>query len=194
VWVTAPHDKTIFVLDVSNPGTPKLAGNFKVEGQPEGYAVDDAHGVFYTNLEDTDRTLKVDIKTHRVLATWMPSCGEDGPKGLAFEPAGQVLIVACPDHIEAMDATAGKIVSKLDTGAGVDNIDYVPSQRLVYVGAAGAGTLTVAHVEKTGTLKETARRTTAKGARNAVATEDGVAYLANGPAGTVVVVTSSKAH
>jgi DNA-binding beta-propeller fold protein YncE len=121
VWVTTPRTKSIYILDVTTPSGPKLAGNFTLEGEPEGYAVDETHGVFYTNLEDKDRTLRIDIKTRKVTSTWLPACGEDGPKGLAIEPAEQLLVAACPDHVEVIDAGKdGKILSKLDTGAGVD--------------------------------------------------------------------------
>ena len=189
VWVTAPHDKTMFVLDVSTPGVPKVAGSFTMEGEPEGYAVDEGRGLFYTNLEDKDRTLKIDVKSRRVVSTWMPACGGDGPKGLALEPAEQLLIVACPDHIEVLDAGKdGKIISKLDTGDGVDNLDYLTTQRSVYAAAARAAKMTVARVDSKGILTQAWSSPTAKGARNAVAASDGVAYVADGPEGKVLVV------
>jgi hypothetical protein len=190
VWVTTPRTKSMYILDVSTPSTPKLAGSFTLEGEPEGYAVDDAHGAFYTNLEDKDRTVRIDLKTRKVVATWLPACGEGGPKGLAIEPADQLLVVACPDHIEVMDAGKdGHVLSKLDTGAGVDNIEYLASTRSVYVAASRAATITVAHLDRKGALAQTGARATAKGARNAVVTDDGVAYVADGPEGKILVVT-----
>ena len=193
VWVTTPRDQSILVLDVSNPAMPKLAGSIKLDGEPEGYAVDDGRGLFYTNLEDKDRTLRIDTSTRKVTATWMPACGEGGPKGLAIETKSQLLMVACPDHVEVLAAmTDGRILSKLDTGEGVDNIDYLPGRRLLYAAAAGAATLTVAHLDEPGALKQVAARATSKGARNAVATDDGVAYVADGPDGKILVVRPAK--
>jgi len=193
VWVTTPREQSIFVLDVSTPATPKPAGSFKLDGEPEGYAVDDGRGLFYTNLEDKDRTLRIDTSTRKVTATWMPACGEGGPKGLAIETKDQMLMVACPDHVEVLAAmTDGRILSKLDTGEGVDSIDYLPEKRLLYVAAAGAATLTVARLEQPGTLKQVAARATAKGARNAVVTDDGIAYIADGPEGKILVVQPAK--
>jgi hypothetical protein len=190
VWVTTPRTKSMYILDVSTPSAPKLAGNFTLEGEPEGYAVDDTHGAFYTNLEDKDRTLRIDLKTRKVMSTWLPACGEGGPKGLAIEPAEQLLVVACPDHIEVLDAGKdGRVLSKLDTGAGVDNLDYLPSTRSVYVAAGRAATITIAHLDHKGALAQTGARATAKGARNAVVTDDGIAYVADGPEGKVLVVT-----
>jgi DNA-binding beta-propeller fold protein YncE len=195
VWVTTPHDQAIVILDVSKPASPKVAGSFKLEGDPEGYAVDDKHGLFYTNLEDKDRTLRIDVATRKVTATWMPSCGEDGPKGLAIEPERQFLIVACPDHVEVLDAGKdGTILSKLDTGSGVDNIDYLPGQRSLYAAAGRAGTLTVAHLDEKGVLKSTATVATAMGARNAVVSEDGTVYVADGREGSILIVRPSHAN
>jgi len=50
------------------------------------------------NLEDKDRTLRIDVSTRRVTATWMSACGEKGPRGLALEPKDQLLVVACTNH------------------------------------------------------------------------------------------------
>ena len=188
VWVTAPRDRSIVILDVSSPGAPKIAGSFKLDGDPEGYAVDDTRGVFYTNLEDKDRTLRIDLKTRKVTANWSATCGEDGPRGLALDPAGRFLMNACTDHVEVLDAGHdGAILSKLDTGEGVDNLDYLPAKRSLYAAAGRAGTLTVARLDAKGGLVLVATVTTSKGARNAVAVDDGTAYMGDGPEGKVVI-------
>jgi DNA-binding beta-propeller fold protein YncE len=192
VWVTAPRDKAIFMLDVSTPKTPKLAGSITLEGDPEGYAVDDKRGLFYTNLEDKDKTLRIDVATRKVTATWMPACGEEGPRGLAVEPSGKWLMVACTDHVETLSAAAdGAVVSKLDTGEGVDSFDYVASRHALYVAAGGAAKLTVAQLDEKGMLQSSGSFATAKGARNAVATDDGTAYVADGPEGKILVVRTA---
>jgi len=189
VWVTTPRDRSIVILDVSAPMSPKVAGRITLDGDPEGYAVDDAHGLFYTNLEDKDRTLRISIADRKVTATWMPDCGEDGPRGLALTGDGTYLMVACPDHVEALAASVdGRIVSKLETGAGVDNLDYLPAKRALYAAAATAATLTVATLDDEGGLHRLASSPTARGARNAVVTDEGVAYVASGLDGTIIVV------
>ncbi|HEX4826051.1 MAG TPA: hypothetical protein VFV19_17265 [Candidatus Polarisedimenticolaceae bacterium] len=188
VWVTTPRDQSIVVLDVSNAKAPKVAGSFKVEGDPEGYAVDDAHGLFFTNLEDKDKTLRIDLKSRKVTATWEPGCGEAGPRGLAVEPEGRVLVVACTDHVATLDAAGdGKILAKLETGEGVDNLDYVPKTHKLYAAAGRAGTLTVATLDGKGGLTKAGSVATAKGARNAVASDDDVVFIADGPEGKILV-------
>ena len=180
VWVTTPREQSITVLDVSTPGAPKLAGTIKLEGTPEGYAVDDGRGTFYTNLEDKDRTLAIDLQTRKTAATWKPNCGEDGPRGLRVDAAAGQLFVACTARVEVLDlAHDGAVLSTLDTGDGVDDFDYAAATQLVYVGAAKAGRLTVARVDPHGKLTLVATVATPQGARNPVVTDGGVVYLAH---------------
>jgi DNA-binding beta-propeller fold protein YncE len=188
MWVTTPRDRAIVVVDVAAPKAPKVAGSFTLPGDPEGYAVDDAGGFFYTNLEDRDRTLKIDLTSHKILATWAPACGERGPRGLALDPSGKFLMVACTDHVEVVGTGDGRIVSKLETGEGVDNLDYVPKTRSLYAAAGRAGTLTIATLDANGRLTRTASIATATGARNAVVAGDGTVFIGDGAEGRVVVV------
>ena len=190
VWATTPRDKSITILDASNAGTLTSKAKVSLEGSPEGYAVDDARGIFFTNLEDKDRTLSIDLRSRKVTKTWLPECGEEGPRGLAIDTQRNLLMVACTGGVHVLDAGHdGKILSRLDTGAGVDNIDYVPSRRELYVAAGRAAKLTVGQLDDLGQLNPVASVETAAGARNAVATEDGVAYLTHSPGGRLLVVT-----
>jgi DNA-binding beta-propeller fold protein YncE len=177
VWVTTPRDKSIRVLDATS-----LAEKAKLpfDGNPEGFAVDAARGRFYTNLEDKDLTLAIDLKTHKTVATWKPACGEEGPHGLALDERAGLLFVACSTRVEALDvAHDGAVVSSVDTGDGVDSIDYAPSTHLVYVAAAKAAKLTVARVDAHGKLTVVAQVPTRTGARNGVVGNRGVVYLAH---------------
>ena len=193
VWVTTPRDKSINIIDVSLPGTLTIKQKISFEGEPEGYAVDDARGIFYTNLEDKDRTLSIDIKKKQIVKTWMPSCGEDGPKGLALDHAANFLFVACADKVEVLDAGHdGKLLSMLATGDGVDNIDYVEARHELFAGAGRAAKLTVASVDAQGKLTAAAVVPTSNGARNPVATDDGTAYLTDSPEGKILVVSPAS--
>jgi DNA-binding beta-propeller fold protein YncE len=190
LWVTTPRDQSITIVDGASPDALSVKTTIHFDGEPEGFAVDDARGLFYTNLEDKDRTLTVDIKSRQVTRTWLPDCGEDGPKGLALDHARDYLIVACADRVKVLDAGHdGKALSALPTGGGVDNIDYVEARHELFAGAARAATLTVATVDAQGQLTAAAVVATANGARNAVATDDGTAYLTDSPAGKILVIT-----
>jgi DNA-binding beta-propeller fold protein YncE len=192
VWVTAPRDNTIRILDAK---TLVEKAKLTFEGNPEGFAVDAKGGRFYTNLEDKDRTLAIDLKTHQTIANWNPSCGSEGPHGLRFDGKTGFLFVACSARAEVLDAAHdGKVLSSVDTGDGVDDIDYSSATHMLYVGAAKAGKLTVARVDRHGKLTVVAEVPTHAGARNGVVTRDGTVYLAHGGNSdlTDLVVVSPK--
>jgi len=190
VWVTTPRDQSIAILDASVPGAPTVKDRIAFDGEPEGFAVDDARGLFFTNLENRDRTLAIDLRTHEITATWLPACGEDGPKGLALDHAADFLLVACTDHVVVLDAGHdGALLSQVQTGAGVDDLGYVEATHLLYAGAAHAAQLTIARLDAQGALTTVAVVPTVDGARNAVATDEEVAYLTDAHAGAILVVS-----
>jgi DNA-binding beta-propeller fold protein YncE len=177
VWVTTPGDKSIHVLDAK---TLEQKAKLDFEGNPEGFAVDAKRGRFYTNLEDKDRTLAIDLKTQKTIATWNPSCGKEGPHGLGVDVNAGHLFVACSTLAEVLDAGHdGAVLSMVDTGDGVDDIYYAPATHLLYVGAARAGKLTIAHADDNGRLSIVAQVPTQEGARNGVLAKNGALYLAH---------------
>jgi DNA-binding beta-propeller fold protein YncE len=186
VWVTTPRDKSIRVLDGT---TLAHKARLPFEGSPEGFAPDNIRGRFYTNLEDKDVTLAIDLGSHETVATWKSNCGEDGPHGLRLAEAEGILLVACSARIESLDvAHAGAQLGSIDTGEGVDDFDYSPSDRRVYVGAAKAGKLTVALLDSKGGLSPVTSVPTKEGARNGVVTSDGRVYLSHSKDSELIVV------
>ena len=184
VWVTAPRDKTIRILDAT---TLAQKAKLTFEGEPEGFAADPTRGRFYTNLEDKDATLAIDLKTHKTVATWQPKCGEDGPHGLRLDESNGLLVVACSTKVEAMDVKTGAITGSVDTGDGVDDVDFVAGR--VYAGAGKAAKLTIASLDAKGAMAVVATMPTADGARNGVATTAGKVYLSHSKGSELVVVS-----
>jgi DNA-binding beta-propeller fold protein YncE len=192
VWVTTPRDKSIRILDA---GTLGEKAKLVFDGNPEGFAVDAERGRFYTNMEDKDLTLAIDLNDHKTVATWKPACGKDGPHGLRVDERAGHLFVACSARVEVLDAAHdGAVLSSIDTGDGVDDIDYSPATHLLYVGAARAGQLTIARDDPHGTLSLVATVPTHTGARNPAVTTDGTIYLAHSGLGGLsdLVVVSVK--
>jgi DNA-binding beta-propeller fold protein YncE len=186
VWVTTPRDKAIRVLDGA---TLVQKARIEFEGGPEGFAADNARGRFYTNLEDKDVTLAIDLATRKTVATWKTGCGEEGPRGLRLADAEGILLVACTGKLESLDvAHDGSVVGSLDTGEGVDDFDYAAGTHRVYVGAGKAAKLTVATLDAKGGLTAVATVATKEGARNGVVSSDGRVYLAHGKGSELVVV------
>ena len=166
-------------------------------GRPEGYAVDAKRGRFYMNYEDKDLTTAIDLKTHQTVAKWPSACGEDGPHGLSVDQNAGFLFVACSTRAEVLDAGHnGEKLSSIDTGDGVDDLNYSPATHTLYVGAAKDARLTVARVDAAGKLSLIAQVPTHEGARNGVVTKDGTVYLAHSQlgqlAGLIVVSPSGK--
>jgi len=186
VWVTTPREKTLQILDAKDPAAPKLTAKVELPGEPEGYAVDAAKGLVFTNLEDKNRTLVLDAKSRKVVATFEAGCSEKGPRGLAVDAGRGLLLVACTDGVVSLDEKTGARKGRLETGAGVDNIDYLGKR--VYVSAGQAEKLTVAEVGDDGQFKPVASEKVGKGCRVVVATSDGTAYAADSAGGQLWVL------
>lgn len=181
VWVTAPRDNSVRILDAA---TLNQKEKLTFEGRPEGYAVDAKRGRFYMNYEDKDLTTAIDIKTRKTVAKWPSACGEDGPHGISIDQDSGFLFVACSTRAEVLDAGHnGQQLSSIDTGDGVDDLNYSPATHTLYVGAARAAQMTVAKVDSAGKLTLVAKVPTHEGARNGVVTKDGTVYLAHSQLG-----------
>src|SRR5882762_6557385 len=56
VWVTTPRDNSLQVLSLKDPANPAAAGTIRLDGQPEGYAVDRRRGLVCTTPAGPDKT------------------------------------------------------------------------------------------------------------------------------------------
>lgn len=187
LWVTTPRDHSLRVLD----GTTLVQkARIALDGQPEGFAIDAVRRRFYTNLEDKDQTIAVDLTARTVAATWPTGCGRDGGKGMRLlEPAGQ-LVIACGATARVLDVGHdGALLSEMPTVEGVDDLDLGPNGFVILAGGK-AGALTYAAVIE-GVIHPVTVAQTAPGARNAVFGSDGVVYVPHGSAGEVIVLSAS---
>lgn len=188
LWVTTPEDKSLQVLDVAGP-QPKRLASIPLPGEPEGYSVDEANGVFFTNLEDADRTLAIDLVSRKVLSTWNPACKGRGPRGLSFEPQGRLLFVACSDGAVTLDAGhGGRVLGRVRTAPGVDNPAWDGLGRTLFLASAKDGKLTVVKVSAAGEMTIASRVPTHEGCRSVYLDDRGHAYLPDSKAGRLLVV------
>ena len=168
-------DRSVQILSASPPAQLKPVGKIPLSGSAEGYAVDNIHGRFYTNLEETGQTVAIDVRKRAVLSTWR-SC--DDPSGIAVDSKRGFVFVACGDHVIVLDTGHdGRVTGSISTGAGVDNIDYSEDGGLLYVAAAEAAQLTIARVDDNGVPSQIAVVKTTKGTRSVVAASHRSAYL-----------------
>ena len=194
VSVTSPRDNKVRRIAKRCSRKAKLT----FPGRPEGYAVDAKRGRFYINYEDKDLTTAIDLATRKTVAEWHPNCGPDGPHGLQIDQNTGYLFVACSTQAKVLNAGGNGqgALSSIDTGDGVDDLNYSPATHMLYVGAARAGQLTVAQVNSAGKLRVVAVVPTHVGERNGVVTKNGTVYMAHARpgdfSGMVVVVPNRK--
>ena len=189
IWATTPKEDAIAVLDAAKAEEPKFKLSVKTDGSPECYAIDTQRGIFYTNLEDKNRVVAIDMKAHAIKATWPLGCNEHGPRGAAVDRARNFVFVACADHVEVLDGNHdGALLGKLDAGVGVDAIEYADDAKRLYVAAAKSARLTVASFSDAGRPSVVATGQTAPGARNAVIDSSGTAYVVDPAAARLLVV------
>src|SRR5438477_1726519 len=170
--------KSLHVFDATDPRHLKWKTKIPLENLGEGYAVDNGHGFFYTNVEEIGATVAVDVRTRKIVSKWNPGSADVG--GLALDSVRGFLFVACGDHVVNLDAGHdGKILDSIQTGAGLDNIDYSAEKKIIYAAASQAATLTIAEVGDDGKFHLKATVPAVKGVRSVVAAKDETAYLIN---------------
>lgn len=194
VWVTSPGDNSVRILDGH---TLQQKAKLTFDGRPEGYAVDTKRGRLYMNYEDKDLTTAIDLKTRKTVARWQASCGPEGPHGLQIDQNSGYLFVACSTRAEVLNAGGnGQQLSSINTGDGVDDLNYSPATHMLYVGAAKDAQLSVARVDGAGKLSVVAVVPTHEGERNGVVTKNGAVYMAHARPGNftgmVVAVPNGK--
>jgi DNA-binding beta-propeller fold protein YncE len=196
LWITtgapplgiASADKSLQVFDASDPRHLKRKTKIPLAGSAEGYAVDNGRGLFYTNIEETGTTVAIDVHTHNIVAKW--NVGSTELQGLALDSAREFLFVACGDHVVSVDtAHDGKIIDSLQTGAGLDNIDYSSDRKTLYAAASQVATLSIAEVGDDGKFHLKATVPTVKGARGVVAAKGETAYLIDPAEGRILKLT-----
>jgi DNA-binding beta-propeller fold protein YncE len=179
-------DRSIKIFSAAQPLDISPTGTIPLPGSAEGYAVDNLHGRFYTNLEETGQTAVIDVRKHAAISIWR-SC--DDPSGVAVDSKRGFVFVACVDHVIVLDSThGGRVTGSLPTGAGVDNIDYAADDGLLYVAAADAAQLTIARIDDHGIPARLATVPTTKGARSVVAGAKGCAYLIDPYGGSILKI------
>lgn len=179
-------DRALKIFSAARPADLSPAGKIPLPGSAEGYAIDNLHGRFYTNLEEIGQTVAIDVRKHAIVSTWK-SC--DDPSGVAVDSKRNFVFVACSDHVIVLDAAhGGRVMGSISAGEGIDNIDYVPDSRLLYVAAADAAKLTVAEIDDNGKPVSLAQVPTVNGARSVVAGANGCAYLIDPYGGRILKV------
>jgi DNA-binding beta-propeller fold protein YncE len=159
--------------------TYEVLGTIALDAKPE-FAVADAAGQIFVNLEDTNSIAQIDARTLQVRARWLLK-GCEEPSGLALDRENARLFSVCSNQVmEIVDAHSGRIVAQEPIGKNVDAAGFDPARHLAFA-SGGDATLTV--VKEDGpdrfTVAETV--TTRRGARTmAVSTSTHQVFLSAG--------------
>jgi DNA-binding beta-propeller fold protein YncE len=186
VWVTTPRSNSLTILSIRDH-VPAISGKITLEGSPEGYAVAPTDGRFFTNLEDKSQTLEIDVRTRKVVRSWADGCGEKGPRGLAVDVGLKAVVVACTDAV-AIFGLDGSPWDRVETGAGVDNIDILPGPLRIYVAAGKAESFQRLELTLARKLRVSGRAATSAGVRVVVVAPSGKAFAADSAGGRLLVI------
>lgn len=149
---------------VIEPVEGKLIKNLELGGKPE-YAVSAGDGKVYANITDKSEIVEIDTKTATVSRRWGTApCKQ--PVSMAIDTAHHRLFSGCRSGVMAvMDYQAGKVVTTLPIGAGVDGAGFDAATADLFASNAD-GTLTVIHQDGPDSYKVVQTVTTPVGSRN----------------------------
>ncbi|MGC4037287.1 MAG: YncE family protein [Chitinophagaceae bacterium] len=131
-------------LSIIDPASMKVINTITLDGKPET-AVSDGKGKLFVNIEDKNEIAAVDLSTGKVISFWSIAPGE-GPTGLAYDNTTQRLFAGCDDQLIVLNATNGKVVTKVPIGAGCDGVAFDPTAAMIFT-SNGEGTMTAIHEE-----------------------------------------------
>ncbi|HEV7920938.1 MAG TPA: YncE family protein [Thermoanaerobaculia bacterium] len=122
--------------------TNAVAGTIDLGGKPE-FAQADGQGRVFVNIEDTSEIVAIDSKALKVVNRWkLAPCEE--PSGLAFDRAHHRLFSGCDNEVMAVsDADAGRVVTTVPIGKGVDANAFDDSRQLAFSSNGASATLTI---------------------------------------------------
>jgi DNA-binding beta-propeller fold protein YncE len=128
---------------VIDPVAGKLITNIPLGGKPE-YGASAGDGKVYGNLTDTSEVVEIDAKTATVTRRWpMAPCKQN--VSMAIDTKNHRLFSGCRSGVLAVsDYQAGKVITTLPIGMGVDGAGYDAASGDVFATNAD-GTLTIIH-------------------------------------------------
>lgn len=153
-------------MSVINAKTNEFIESVPLEGKPE-FAVTDAGGNIYVNIEDKNMIDRIDPDKLQVLQNWPITPGEE-PSGLAIDNENRRLFTVCRNKLMiVLDADDGHIVATLPVGERVDGVAFDYGLRRVF-SSNGDGTLTVIQEIDKDNFQVLENVQTQKGARTCV--------------------------
>jgi DNA-binding beta-propeller fold protein YncE len=149
---------------VIDPAAGKGITNIPLGGKPE-YGASAGDGKVYANLTDTSEVVEIDARAATVTRRWSTApCKQ--PVSMAIDTAHHRLFSGCRSGVMAVsDYQAGKVISTLPIGKGVDGAGYDADSGNAFASNAD-GTLTVIHQDTADQYHVAETVQTQQGSRN----------------------------
>src|SRR5882672_10039475 len=142
----------------------KLITNVPLGGKPE-YGASAGDGKVYANLTDTSEVVEIDAKQASVSRRWSTGMCRQ-PVSMALDTKNHRLFSGCRSGVLAVsDYQAGKTITTLPIGMGVDGAGYDPGTGDVFATNAD-GTLTIIHQDSPDQYHVIQTLETPQGSRN----------------------------
>src|SRR5215472_8585908 len=142
----------------------KVIGSIPLGGKPET-GVTDGKGSVFVNIEDRGEIVRV-YTAKLAIAEHYPMAGCDEPSALSFDAAHRRLFAGCASKIVAVvDPEAGRLITTVDIGAGVDAGAFNPKTQQLFMSCGGDGVVTVIQEDTPDKYSVVQNVPTAKGAR-----------------------------
>lgn len=149
---------------VIDPKAGTLITNLDLGGKPE-YGASAGDGKVYANLTDTHEIVQIDAKTAAVDKRWSTAPCKN-PVAMAIDTVHHRLFSGCRSGVMAIsDYQAGKVITTVPIGKGVDGAGYDPASGDAFASNAD-GTLTVIHQDSPDKYHVSQTIETPQGSRN----------------------------
>lgn len=149
---------------VIDPVAGKLVTNIELGGKPE-YGVSAGDGKVYANLTDNGEVVEIDTKALKVSRRWSTAPCKN-PVAMAIDVKHQRLFSGCRSGVMAVsDYKAGKVVTTVPIGTGVDGAGFDPVTGDAFASNAD-GTLTIIHQDSPDSYHVAQTLKTMTGSRN----------------------------
>jgi DNA-binding beta-propeller fold protein YncE len=149
---------------VIDPREGKVVVNLPLGGKPE-YGAAAGDGKVYANITDNAEVVEIDARTATVSRRW-PTAGCKAPVSMALDAAHHRLFSGCRSGVMAIsDYQAGKVVTTVPIGTGVDGAGFDPASGDAFASNAD-GTLTVIHQDSPDQYHVVGNVATPQGSRN----------------------------
>lgn len=141
VWTFNGKSNTASVID---PSSKRVVATVALPGKPE-FAVADAAGHIFVNIEDKSELAQIDASSNKLLKTWsLAPC--QSPSGLAIDVKQHRLFSVCDNEKMAVtDSDTGHLVSTVPIGSGPDAVVFDAQDAMIYSSNGESGTVTAVH-------------------------------------------------